>query len=104
MSRMKMSRFTLVAALSLCLLLLGILYPAEAIARPITDNAGAVPNFVSLQCIGRPCRNDQESSNICISSGYSGGVCRSAVAASHGEEQVDVNRGKVQSYMQSCCW
>ncbi|KAI3901319.1 hypothetical protein MKW92_024634, partial [Papaver armeniacum] len=67
-------------------------------------NGGAAPNFISLQCTGRACRNDQESSNICISSGYSGGVCRSAVAASYGKEQVDVNRGKLPSNMQSCCW
>ncbi|KAI3848674.1 hypothetical protein MKX03_024487 [Papaver bracteatum] len=101
-----MSRFTtrLIAALSLCLLLLGFSYSVEAIARTINDDGGAAPNFISLRCIGRPCGNDQESSNICISSGYSGGICRSAVAASYGEEQVDVKRGKVRSYMQSCCW
>ncbi|KAI3975190.1 hypothetical protein MKX01_020591 [Papaver californicum] len=98
-----MSRLStqLVAALSLCLLLLGFSYSVEAIARPITDDAGAAANL-SLQCIGRPCHNDQESNNICISLSYGGGVCRLASAASYGEEQVDANRGK--SYMQCCCW
>ncbi|KAI3996116.1 hypothetical protein MKX01_018185 [Papaver californicum] len=95
-----MSRLTtqLVVALSLCLLLLNFLYSVEAIARPITGSAANL----SLQCIGRPCHNDQESNNICISSSYGGGVCRLASAVSFGEKQVDVNRRK--SYMQCCCW
>ncbi|MCL7031510.1 hypothetical protein MKW94_012522 [Papaver nudicaule] len=97
-----MSNFTthLVVALSLCLLLLGFSYSAEAVARLLVNDTEASTNMIPLQCVGL-CRNDPECNNTCVHSGYGGGVCRLAASASYFGEQVDANKGK---FSMQCCW
>ncbi|KAI3975189.1 hypothetical protein MKX01_020590 [Papaver californicum] len=106
---MKMSRFIttqLVAALSLCLLLLGFSYSAEAAARPITDDAGAASRVAPQGCDFRgSCANDDDCRRICTPLGYGGGYCvLAAASSSNGEapEKIDVNRYHV-AYSRCCC-
>ncbi|KAI3912513.1 hypothetical protein MKW98_020975 [Papaver atlanticum] len=103
---MKMSRFTtqLVVALSLCLLLLGFSYSAEASARQITGAAAAArltPN-TDQQCNFGNCGNNDDCRAVCQPLGYLGGYCKMMASSSNGGEKIDVNRYHV-AYPRCCC-
>ncbi|KAI3832270.1 hypothetical protein MKW92_037351 [Papaver armeniacum] len=94
----------LVVALSLCLLLLGFSYSAEAAARPITDVAEAAAN---RRCDVRYfCANDHdpECSKSCLQLGFRGGICLPPDASSNHEEKIDVNRFAVVTLPGCCCY
>ncbi|KAI3832271.1 hypothetical protein MKW92_040539 [Papaver armeniacum] len=96
----------LVVALSLCLLLLGFSYSAEAAARQFTDVAEAVAN---QQCDQRDyCFDDNvdECNKICLGLHYRGGICLQPPpdASSNREEKIDVNRWKVSTLHHCCCY
>ncbi|KAI3942361.1 hypothetical protein MKW92_040541 [Papaver armeniacum] len=95
----------LVVALSLCLLLLGFSYSAEAAARPITDVAEAAAD---QQCndMRDYCVNDDDDTcnKKCIRLGFHRGSCLSPFASSNGEEKIDVNRFAVVTLHPCCCY
>ncbi|KAI3930499.1 hypothetical protein MKW98_022148 [Papaver atlanticum] len=99
-----MSRFTtqLVVALSLCLVLLGFSYSAEAAARPITTAPAARVSPNTLQCDLGSCRSDDDClRRICQPQGYGGGYCKPMASSSNGGSKIDVNRHV--AYSRCCC-
>ncbi|KAI3900210.1 hypothetical protein MKW92_026119 [Papaver armeniacum] len=94
----------LVAAMSLCLLLLSFSYSAEAAARPITDVAKAAAN---QQCDFRYyCLEEHDPGciRVCVQSGYRGGDCLLSGASSNLKEKIDVNYFKVVNLGRCCCY
>ncbi|RZC63370.1 hypothetical protein C5167_025146 [Papaver somniferum] len=92
---MKMSSSTkLVAALSLCLLLLGFLYAVEAAARPLTTEQRC--DIFRLHCASAAECNNQ----VCPSKGYGGGFC---LGPPNREEKIDINYYKIVTVYGCCC-